>query len=230
MKTHSPPGSTPRSGFSLIELILAVTVMVVLMGAAVPVATKFFTYQLRSETLAELQELQEAAAAHFHDTNTLPTGVADLIVDPGTPGWTGPYLPGVVTDQLSGLSGYEVDAWSRPYDVSASGDVLTLTSMGEDATLGTEADLALDLDVTPIRRRKTLERLEVLNQAVRAYNTLYLATDPLPANWPAAYLKLTSSGLLPTSSDYETDAWGVAFVEDPVGATPVVAVSSPSLQ
>jgi len=135
-----------------------------------------------------------------------------------------------VTDQLTGLSGYQVDAWSRPYSMSALGDVLTIQSMGEDARLGTNADITIDLDVTYIRREKTLSRLKVINQAVLQYNAQWMATDPLPANYAVAYSKLVSRGYLPNSTDYQVDGWGVAYVEKPAGSTPVVEITSTSIE
>ncbi len=231
------PNAVPRrrdpdhAGFTLVELIVTVTIMTVLLGAAVPVATKLFTYQARSATAEELNSLSEASAAFFFDVERLPTDVAELLVNPGAsaPGWTGPYLPGVVADRLTGLTGYQVDAWSRPYSMSAAGDLLTITSMGQDGQLGTSADIAIDLDVTYIRREKTLERLVVINQAVVHYNAQYLSTDPLPPNWAAAFSKLVARGFLPSSQAYQLDAWGQSYVEDPVASSPVVRITSPSL-
>jgi len=218
--------SLARAGFSLLEMIVAITIMTVLVGATVPVASKAFLYKARNATNAELQELSEASAAFFYDVDRLPLSVAELLVDPPSAGWNGPYLPGVVTDSLTGLSGYQVDAWSRPYSMSISGDVLTIASMGADATPGTSADLTIDLDVTYIRREKTLARLATINLAVVHYNAQYLSTDPLPANYAVAYSKLVSRGFLPASTDYQVDAWGNAYVEIPLGGSPVVEITS----
>lgn len=219
----------PRRGFTLLELIVAVAILAVLAGAAIPVTAKVLTYKARQATRDELTFLGEAAAECFRDTNVLPGGIDDLIVDPGTTGWSGPYLPGVVTDQLSGQTGYLVDAWSRAYDYATSGDTITMTSAAEDAALGSADDLTLDVDVTWIRREKTLAQLRVLNQAIVLYNGQYQTTDPLPASWTLALDKLVFRGVLPSTSGYQTDAWGSAFVEDPAGSAPVVSVTSPNV-
>jgi len=228
------PHHSRRAGFTLIELVVAATIIAILAGAAVPVTTKVLTYRARNATKAELEMLSEACGAFFYDCERLPADLAELLVDPGTgdPGWTGPYLPGVVTDELSGLSGYQVDAWSRPYILTASGDVLTLTSQGEDATTGTATDIVLHYDVTWIRREKTRARLATVNQAIAHYNASFLVADPLPANWAVAFSKLTnpSLGILPNDADFSQDGWGDAFVEDPLGVAPVVRVTSSNMQ
>ncbi len=220
------PQRAERSGFSLLEIVVAVTIMTILVGAAVPVTSKVVAYKARKATKQELQLLAEAVSAYTHDTLALPVVLEDLLVYSGVDGWSGPYLPGVVTDELTQLPGYLVDAWSRPYELAASGDVLTIRSRGDDGVSGTDKDIALALDVTPIRRARTLERLAVVNQAIHAYNDLYLATAPLSTSWGTAFGQLVAAGFLPNAADYQTDAWGDAFVPVPVGQSPVVAAGS----
>ncbi len=220
------PRSARERGFTLLEIVVAVAILALLAGAVVPVTSKALTYKARNATNDELQALSEASAAFFHDVRRLPASVAELLVAPADAGWSGPYLPGVVTDQLSGLSGYQVDAWSRPYVLAAAGDVLSIRSQGPDAKTSTADDLLIQLDVTSIRRAETLARLERINRAIDHYNAQYLSTSPLPANYATVVSRLVSNGFLPSSPDYDADAWGNAFVEDPLGGTPVVEVTS----
>lgn len=224
-----PRPARRRGGFTLMEMIIAVAIMAIVVGAAVPVTSRVVTYRARKATNEELALLAEASTEFFRDTGRLPDAVAELLTDPGDSGWRGPYLPGVVADELSGLTGYEVDAWSRPYSVSAAGDVLTIASRGEDASFGTDRDLTLATDVTPVRRAQTLERLRILNNAIALYNAAYQATDPLPADFAQVYARLTTTGFLPADADFQQDAWGQPFVEDPLGQAPVVRVGSSSL-
>ncbi len=217
-------------GFTLIEMVVAITIISIMVGAAVPVTSKILTYQARKATRQELQTLADAAAEYFRDTLVMPTTIQDLLVDPGVDGWSGPYLPGVVADRLTGKVGYQVDAWSRDYRVVISGSVLSIQSQGEDATWGTSQDLVLDLDVTPLRREETLDRLRIANSAIQRYNAALDVGEPgLPADWSTARATLVTAGYLPNDTRYQTDAWGADFVEDPVGLTPVVRIKSTNL-
>ena len=221
--------SAARRGFTLLELIVAVAILAILAGAAIPVTAKALAYKARQATRQEIGLLGEAAGEYFRDTGALPATVGDLLVDPGAPGWSGPYLPGVVADQLSGQVGYAVDAWSRPYRVTTSGDTITLASAGDDADFGGQDDIELAIDVTWIRRETTLEQLLVINQAIVLYNGQHQLSDPLPANWPVALDKLVARGFLPGPEGLRVDGWGDPFVETPRGSAPVVRVDSPHL-
>ena len=226
----TPLPSTSRAGFSLIEMILVVTIMVIMVGVAVPVTSKVLAYKARLATTEELGQLSSAAVDHFYDTWALPTSADDLLVDPGSvPGWSGPYLPGVVADRLTGQSGYQVDAWSRPYDFLISGDVLTITSQGADAQVGSADDVEVNVDVTPIRREETLRRLLTINQAITIFNGINLPGRPLPPNYVTIQAMLVGDGLLPSTATYSVDGWGDAFVPDPPGISPVVRVGSSNL-
>lgn len=218
-----------RRGFTLIELIVAVAIVAVLVGAAVPVTSKVLSYKARMATRQELQVLADAAVEHFRDTRQLPAVVGDLIVDAGVSGWSGPYLPGVVADHVTGASGYERDAWSRSYVVSAAGDVVTIRSVGEDSLTGTGDDLSIQSDVTFVRREETLSELRILNQTVAQYNAVNQSSSPLSTTWSSAFNTLVAQGLLPNDSNYLTDGWGQPYEPTVLGG-PLVELASPSLK
>lgn len=217
---------TSRQGFSLIEVVLAVSIMSVIAGVTLPVTLTVLDRAYSTATKEELQNLADASSRMFEDTRTLPLSVEDLLIDQGTPGWSGPYLPGSFSDGISGLGGYEVDGWSNSYALGVSGTALTLTSPGSDGDLGSDDDIILTMDATQILRAQTLENLAVINSAVQSYNALNLAEAPLPANFGSIRSTLTGGGFLPDSALYEVDAWGDSYVEDPLGSTPVVRVRS----
>ena len=213
-------------GFSLMEVVLAVSIMSVIAGVSLPVTLTVLDRANTKATKQELQNLADAASRMFEDTKTLPLAVEHLLIDQGTPGWTGPYLPGSFVDGISGLGGYEVDGWSNGYVLRVQGAALTFTSKGGDGTLDSDDDIALTLDTTMILRRETLENLEVINAALQSYNSLHLAEFPLPANFASIQSTLVSTGFLPDSVLYQKDAWGDSYVEDPLGSTPVVRIKS----
>jgi prepilin-type N-terminal cleavage/methylation domain-containing protein len=214
-------------GFTLIELIVAVAILALMIGAAVPVTAKMFAYKARMATRQELQMLAEASLERFRDTKTLPSGVDSLLVEGGVAGWTGPYLAGVVADHVTGASGYEVDAWSRGYRFTIAGDVVTLASRGEDAQFGTADDLSIAVDVTSVRREETLAELLLLNQSIRHYNSLYQVSAPLSTSWPTAFNTLVATGFLPNQTDYLTDGWGATY--EASGGAPLVELLSPTM-
>lgn len=218
-----------RRGFTLLEMIVSVAIMAIVVGAAIPVTSKVLTYKARNATREELELLSQACSDYFQDVEQLPTDLVDLLVNPGVkaaPSWAGPYLPGVVTDQITKKPGYLVDAWSRDYTVAVTGDVLTLRSFGEDAEQNTADDLTLDLDITWVRREKTRQRLEIVNRAIGQYNAQYLPLTPLPLDYASALKALVAAKLLPDDPDYASDAWGDGFLADPAGKQPVVRVDS----
>ncbi len=216
-----------EGGFSLLEIVIAVTVLSVMLGMAVPVASMAFQSKAKRSTRAELDQLAEGVAAYFEDVNDFPAEIDDLLIEPtGVSGWTGPYLAMDSTDPLSGDSDWTVDAWSRDYVVTESGLVLTVASTGADGVSGTEADIAITIDGTPIRRRQTLATLVTINVAVTQYNGIYLPGTPLSTTWDIALNQLVTANLLPAKEGYETDEWGDAFVPVPAGQSPVVQIGS----
>ena len=218
----------PRSGFTLLEIVVVVAIIAMLAGAAVPLASKMLQSQSRKATKAEVEALGEAALAYFRDTGAVPGSVGAFLSDPGDTGWAGPYLAGSVRDTITGLTGYEVDAWSRAYVVTAA-TTWTIASRGPDGISGNADDVSLVVDFSPVKRELTLDRLRTLNTAITLYNQAYGVTSPLPANLTTILDRLVTNGYLPTRTGYTTDAWGAAYTPDPVGATPVVRVTSPNV-
>ncbi len=222
MKQHT------RSGFTLIELVIAMAVMAMLAGAIVPAVGATMRSAARRSTLTELDLLGDAVIDFYRDTRQFPSDPLDL-ENAATAGWAGPYLRGTLEDPWSGQSGYAIDGFGNAYTFSASGLALTMTSDGPDRANGTTDDIALTVNVTPLLRDLTLDELAVLNTAVERYNATYLGTDPLSGTWSAALSRLVATGYLPAGSGYATDEWGDAYTGDPPGATPLTAVLSPNV-
>jgi len=228
----TPPG--PRrarraSGFSLIELIVVIAILAVIAGTTLPMVGKTLTRGKIAETRGELLALAPAIGNFFEDTGSFPPTFTDLEQNvSGTAGWAGPYLKALLSAQSSTSISLARDAWNRDYIVTLSGvSALTITSRGPDGQAGSADDLVQALDVTPIRRAATLAELRTLNAAITAWN----AAHPLPATLPVAYAallaRLVTDGYLPAgTATWNADAWGDAYVGDPAGVSPVVAVTS----
>ncbi|HED65125.1 MAG TPA: hypothetical protein ENJ09_06160, partial [Planctomycetes bacterium] len=184
----------------------------------------------RSATRSELEVLTDAVAEYFRDTGAFPSDLGELSVSPGVTGWSGPYIQAESVDPVSGNPESVVDAWSTPYAIAAVGSSgFKITSAGEDKTFGTVADISRTLDVTPIRREKTLTVLRTVNQAITQYNALYLPDSPLSTSYGTLLGQLVSTGFLPDTAPFAVDGWGDALVVDPPGLTPVVQVTSTHL-
>lgn len=219
-RTHAAAG-----GFSLLELILVVSLIAILAGALTPSIGALMRSQSRTATLEEMGLLSEGVVAYYADTGQFPGDVVDLMGD-SVAGWSGPYLHGSVDDPWSGASGYAVDAFGNAYRLTTNGFTLTITSDGADRAAATADDLTLDVSVVPVLRKETLEELATINAAIVQYNAVNLATNPLPANWASARGMLESNGFLPVGGGFENDAWGDVYQADPAGVSPLARVRS----
>lgn len=227
---NSAPTRIGGGGFTLLELVIAVAILGIMLGAAIPAASMIFRSKATRATREALEELASASAEYFHDTFQLPDDVVDLNVDPGVRGWMGPYMLTATSDPIMGITDEANDAWRRPFlfDVQ-SNSVLRIVSSGEDGAFGTEADIEITLDVTALRRARTLEELRTINQAITLYNGTNLPDDPLPTSYVQILTELILAGLLPSGGGYDDDGWGDAYIVSPAGQAPVVRVGSSNL-
>ncbi|MEZ5976775.1 MAG: prepilin-type N-terminal cleavage/methylation domain-containing protein [Planctomycetota bacterium] len=212
-----------NSGFTLLEIVVVMSILALLVGAVAPMAGTLMRSRARGDTAREMELLAEASLAHYDDTGTFPSDALQLLAS-STSGWAGPYLSGTTDDAWSGQSGYRVDGYGSNYRFTRSGTTLTITSGGPDRSIGTADDQSLVVDATPLLRRRTLERMQVVNTAIVQYHSVYLATDPLPATWTVAYSKLVSAGFLPPA-ERSGATRGDDFVGDPA-VTPLSRVTS----
>ncbi len=222
-----------KNGFSLIELVIAMSIIVILVGTITPALTSEVKRQKAKKEAGELNTIQEAVENYFSDTSQFPTGILDLMAEKSQlQGWAGPYYSPGVSLFSSGRTKPEQDEWGRDYVAKATGDSTYLVcSAGPDAVQDTKDDISITVDVTHIRRGKTLEELEVINSAILKYNKVYAETDPLLADWNYIHGKLIYYNLLPSGGKaYEKDGWDLPYEPDPLGVTPVVKITSSKLK
>jgi len=218
-----------KKGFSLIELVIAISIMTIIVGVALPAFSSGVRRQKVLRELQELNDIKESVENYFADTSAFPTAINDLLQnDQGLTGWAGPYYSPRLPSHGSGQTSPTVDEWRSPYAVGLSGSsTCTVTSPGPNKALGNQDDITVTVDVTFIRRRQTLDELAIINSAILSYNKVYLSSEPLLPDWNGIQIQLVNKGYLPAgASDLATDGWGSAYVPDPSGVAPVLKVRS----
>jgi general secretion pathway protein G len=229
-RPHVP--ASARAGFSLIELIVVIAILTVLAGTTLPTVGRTLTRSRIADTRAELSAMPPALTAYFEDTDSFPPVFGDLEQNlSGAAGWAGPYLRALLAGQPSTTTSLSKDAWNRDYVVSLSGvSELTLTSLGPDGVLGSADDLVQVVDVTPVRRARSVAELKTVNTAITAWNAVNLPATPLSTSYPTLLSTLAANGYLPAGTTaFDTDGWGDPYDADPPGVSPVVAVNSSHL-
>jgi len=138
-RAHSrtpPPRPAAQAGFSLIEIIL----VVVLIGGIVAfAASRILGGADRAKAnLAKSQVLTMAQKVQSYemDTGSLPQDLGALVVDPGAPGWLGPYAKEAELQ----------DPWNHPYLYRVPGESgpFDLVSLGKD---GQPGGTSVDADI-----------------------------------------------------------------------------------
>ena len=110
---------TRQSGFSLIELLVAMAIIAILAVAIVPNLYKNVDKAKITRTKQDIRTLGTALASYRLDVNHFPTteqGLNALIqkstVPPVPTGWDGPYLPN---------NKIPLDVWGQPYQYLSPG-------------------------------------------------------------------------------------------------------------
>lgn len=217
-----------RRAFTLLEVVVVVAILALISGIVVPVAGVMIRQANTEETVDRLEAVGRAIERYFEDTFAFPDELTDLAADPGVPGWAGPYLTmGYVADD-SGLADLEVDGFGQPFHTELlDQDRFLVRSYGPDRRSGGGDDLDRIVNVAPIRRSRTLERIAVFEAAILAYNRNRTDKQPaLPSNVAAAHRLLAQYGYLPEDETLRLDGWGDELVPDPPGSNPLVGVTS----
>ena len=135
---RSPRGARPRSGFTLLELLVVVVIIGLLASLVAP---RYFGQLGRSEVQVARAQMQALGAAldQFRlDMGRYPTTAEGLAVltrsPPGEPRWRGPYLK----------KDAPPDPWGRPYDYRSPGERgdYELATLGKDGRPGGEGEAA----------------------------------------------------------------------------------------
>ncbi len=127
------------TGFSLIEMLVAVAIIGLIVGLVGPAAMRQLQSSRVNTTEAQIGQIRTAIDIFAIDTGRVPAegeGLAALVSNNSAiPGWNGPYLRDGALPQ---------DAWGRPFIYRLDGDqvrVISLGADGQDGGTGNNADI-----------------------------------------------------------------------------------------
>ncbi|MEM9634947.1 MAG: type II secretion system major pseudopilin GspG [Pseudomonadota bacterium] len=137
MKKHAAyfrnSGTSSKSGFSLIEMLVALAILALIAGIAGPRAIAFLSRSKTKTAELQIQELGTALELYYLDIGRYPSeadGLSALVSAPSSANrWSGPYLK-----NESSLN----DPWERPYlyrSPGAKGEY-DIYSLGRDGAKG----------------------------------------------------------------------------------------------
>jgi general secretion pathway protein G len=121
-----------RASFSLIEVLVLITIMGLMAAIAVPAYTKYLEGAKVKKARQETKILAQTAKTYFLDVGDYPNALEDLVQRPSSSKtWHGPYLE------------YELpkDPWDQPYNYDKPGAdhrAFDIYSFGADGQPGGE--------------------------------------------------------------------------------------------
>ncbi|MGH7991974.1 MAG: type II secretion system major pseudopilin GspG [Limisphaerales bacterium] len=135
MRGIRPSGKALPRGFTLVEMLLVITIIGILAALVIPKMVGRSEQARQAAAHADLSSIKTALDAYEVDNGFYPKGLQDLIQQPSNAkNWHGPYL-----DNLP------VDPWNNPYVYAYPGrhnpNGFDLSSVGPDGKAGTDDDV-----------------------------------------------------------------------------------------
>jgi general secretion pathway protein G len=131
-----------RHGFTLLELLVVMFILVLLASAVTVYATRRVEEAKTTRATMDVEQLNAAIDTYYLQNGSYPGALEDLSVKPSgqeLPQWNGPYIRKAVSS----------DPWNRPYVYVTPGqhnpDSFDLYSLGKD---GKEGGTGSDQDIT----------------------------------------------------------------------------------
>lgn len=97
----------PDWGFTLLEMVAVVTILVILAGVVIPIANGLIEDGKVARALDTVEKTASACRRYFAETGKAPQSLGDLWVAPasGVEGWNGPYLDRPIEDSDNPFGG-----------------------------------------------------------------------------------------------------------------------------
>lgn len=118
--------------FTLIEVMIVLIILASLAALVTPAFMGRLSEAKRRTARVQLKLLADATKDYYFDMNEYPTSLDDLIEDPGSDKWNGPYLdPPVIP----------MDPWNGEYQFTAPGQenrAFEIVCLGADGAPGGE--------------------------------------------------------------------------------------------
>ena len=140
MRSHSRRRNAHTTGFSLIEMLVAVAIVGLLVGLVGPAAMRQLQGSRVNTTEAQINQLRAAVDIFSIETGRFPNeaeGLNALVANDGAiPGWAGPYLRD---------GRLPVDAWGNAFIYKLENDQVQIISLGADGQpggTGRDADIS----------------------------------------------------------------------------------------
>ena len=136
MRTKRAKRLNKNSGFTLLELLLVMAILVVLASLSTFAILNLQRRSLQKSAFMEIQTLSKACKMYKLDVGSYPQQLDDLFTLPSglnNTVWGGPYLDKAIP----------ADPWQQPYAYGADeqNDMVTITSNGPDRQKGTQDDV-----------------------------------------------------------------------------------------
>jgi general secretion pathway protein G len=134
IQTPVPAHSGRRQAFTLVEMLLVVTIIGILAALVIPRITGLGEHSRDIRVQADFSGLKTALGHYEVDCGTYPKNLQDLLVQPGgVAKWHGPYLDKLPVDPWGNTYVYHIPGRHSPdYD---------LLSVGPDGKEGTADDI-----------------------------------------------------------------------------------------
>ncbi len=161
-----------RNAFTLIELIVVLSILIALGGIMLPLYAEHFSSAASTVTQATLAEIRNAMLQYWHDTKHVPldgitsvatesqrfeiawlfanpvTGDTTNLFNPNSQiGWRGPYITSSTADAIANGGPNLVDGWNQLLivqyvDPSSSLKDLRIISLGANGAVDVPANIA----------------------------------------------------------------------------------------